>query len=214
MAQGADDSAIPVAGSIADAAKRFLGGVASNGTGERPESERNASRSAGKGNGVDDAGTIDPIQVAEKRRAGRPKLTPEQRAARAADARARASEEKDQIHLDPPEVPETLVGQISAVLYGLHIQMAMALQAPEMQLSEGESQQLAKCIANVGRYYVRFKLDGKLGAWVALITTSGMIYLPRIALARRRRAVAAPASPPAWEPPSNNPSDVPETLVN
>ena len=107
--------------------------------------------------------------------------------------------------VEPPDISSTVVGQIAQGLFGVHQMLSIGMQAPELALSEAESDALAKCVANVGKYYVR--IDGppnKLAAWGALIMTAGLIYVPRFMMASRRREAQAkvavrpeePISPP------------------
>lgn len=65
--------------------------------------------------------------------------------------------------------------------------MALALQAPELQISEEESAQYAKAIAAVARHY-DLGASAKALDWTNLLTTMGSIYGVRaMALVARRR---------------------------
>ncbi len=149
----------------------------------------------------DDAGTIDPVEITRargKRRGRKPGIS------NADYARARETGEspvKATLAVEPPDVSPTVVGQISQALFGIHQMLAIGLAAPEIVLSEGEAEALAKCIAGVGKYYIRIAADNKLAAWLALLLTSAMIYVPRVmAVQRRNDAMRAPKAARPIEP--------------
>jgi hypothetical protein len=72
--------------------------------------------------------------------------------------------------------PEELAKQ----LQGIHVMLAMLVQAPIFQISDTESLMLSKAILNVGEQYNVDLLDGKTFAIIQLVAVGGMIYIPRI----------------------------------
>lgn len=72
-------------------------------------------------------------------------------------------------------------------LQGLHVMGAMILQFPELQIADHEADMLADGIIKVSHEY-GLELSGKTGAAIQLFGAAAMIYLPRLAMLKKRRA--------------------------
>lgn len=150
----------------------------------------NAAREAGSNPGHSDTRTVDPVEITQNR-PGRKPWTEEQRAAaRAARAARKAEKEGVALEPEPREIPATVIGQWTALLEGIHGMLAVGLQAPELKLSKPEAEALATASAKVASYYSPMALSGKSGAWLSLVTTAGMIYVPRVMVMARRKNVS------------------------
>lgn len=68
---------------------------------------------------------------------------------------------------------------LSAILLSLHLMGSKLVNAPEFELSEDESKQLAKAITNVSDQYDIPMFDDKTMAWIQLAMVGGSIYGPR-----------------------------------
>lgn len=68
----------------------------------------------------------------------------------------------------------SMAGQLQA----LHMMAAVITKIPELQLSSGEAEALAKSLAEVQKEF-GFQISGKTAAIIGLIGTGAMIYLPR-----------------------------------
>ncbi len=64
---------------------------------------------------------------------------------------------------------------IQFALFGIHTMLASSLHVPELELTQGEAEQLSKAIANVAAYYP-VAVDPKTMAWLGLITIAGSLY--------------------------------------
>jgi hypothetical protein len=86
---------------------------------------------------------------------------------------------------------------LNALLYSLHKMGASFLHIPEMELSEEESQGLAKAIARVTDLYELPIVSEKAMAWIGLACECGKIYGPRIAAhsINAKKAKVAKAQP-------------------
>lgn len=135
-----------------------------------------SSRTAGSNERSADSGTIDPAQISGKRKPGRPRLTVAERSARAAERSARAPEAKEEVAVDssPSEIPPTWVDQVALALLVIH----------DGLLTSDEAQRLSKALCDVAKYYIKLTASNKTTAWIALMLTAGMIYLPK-ALAKQ-----------------------------
>ena len=159
------------------ASEQRSSGVLAERVGENRESPGQIGVGLGGDTGPVDAGAVDLAAVSEKRRGGRQKGYKWSDAQRAAHA-ARTKAKTEEVALDkaePAEVPPDIIGQVALGLVFLH-----ALGPAEMALSEVEATQLARALTNVGRYYVAFKVNNRGAAWLALVVTCGMIYIPRL----------------------------------
>jgi hypothetical protein len=145
-----------------------------------------------------DAGAIDPVSITKQRRKGRT-WTAEQRAEASERAKRRAGGEpaagtgskKARVSVEPEitPIPTKAIDQLTTVLAAVHSVVAVALNAPELALSDEEAKAVAESAANVAQYYGPFGVGGKTGAWIGFAGVAGMVYLPRLfAIARRRGA--------------------------
>ena len=232
MAEGTIEDKLDPAARARAAARPFVGDIPDR-IARRDENEPGGSIEADRDNArSDDARTIDPTQIgidAKRRGPGGRKWTEARKAAaRARHAAAReakdqvADQSQDGVERARVEIDPTVVGQVSQAIFGLHQMMAIAMQAPELALSDTESTSLSKAITNVGRYYIRIKLDTKFGAWMALAITSGMIYIPRVMAINMRKSIAPAGGPQPSPPPTVDdvmfdggavPSDLPSRIV-
>lgn len=64
------------------------------------------------------------------------------------------------------------------MLFGVHLMAATSLHAPELALTEEESEKLTNAIANVAQYY-DVTADPKTLAWWNLACVAGGIYFTR-----------------------------------
>jgi hypothetical protein len=159
-----------------------------------------ASGGIGSGARPHDAGTIDPVQITEKRGRGRPRKSAAERRERkrttAAKKRRSASEEKEPLSVDgepvaepePPEVPATVVAQFAFILTFAHSRFP-----PEFHLDNETAMALAKAILNVARYFIRvsFVVSNKWSAILALAMTAWAVYAPRFGAYNERLAMEA-----------------------
>jgi hypothetical protein len=76
--------------------------------------------------------------------------------------------------------------------------LAQRLAAPELHISENESQRLASAINEVASHYPGIDLDPVVKAWLGLAFTAGSIYAPRV-MAFRQRLSDARRAPPVNE---------------
>lgn len=53
--------------------------------------------------------------------------------------------------------------------------LASSLHIPELELTQGEAEQLSKAVGNVAAYYP-VAIDPKTQAWVALFAIAGSLY--------------------------------------
>lgn len=129
--------------------------------------------------------------AATPRRRGRPsRAESEARAAGAAEtgeakadapkaARPRSSKKSADAGLD--------IESLAKQLAGIHVIASMVTQSPELQLSEAESRELAKGVVAVCEQY-NLQISGKTGAALQLLGAAAMVYLPRLAAIRARKA--------------------------
>lgn len=135
-------------------------------------------------NKIEEVKPVETVEPAKPRR-GRPPAsekaddtgTPKATAPKTRTPRKKAAPSDQTIE------PETLAKQ----LQGVHVMVAMMTQAPEMQLSEPESLELAKAISGVCAEY-NLSLNGKTGAMIQLLGAGAMVYLPRIMAIKQRKA--------------------------
>lgn len=78
------------------------------------------------------------------------------------------------------------VGGLESLLYSVHMMGATMLKTPEIELTQGESQQMATAIANVAKHYPTTVIDPKIVDWGNLIMCLGMAYGPRVYMIRER----------------------------
>lgn len=82
---------------------------------------------------------------------------------------------------------------LSATLFSLHMMGASLLSSPTLALEEDESKNLAKAIKNVQRHY-DMPITEKALDWMNLFGVMGMVYGPRIFVARAKRKEAKDAA--------------------
>lgn len=131
---------------------------------------------------IEEVKPVESVEPAKPRR-GRPPATAKSTSeAKATAPKARAPRKKAAPANEPID-PDTLAKQ----LQGVHVMVAMLTQAPEMQLSDAESVELAKAVSGVCAEY-NLSLNGKTGALIQLLGAGAMVYLPRIMAIKQRKA--------------------------
>jgi len=134
----------------------------------------------GTGAGNVDAGTTeriaDPAAVTEKRRRGRPALSPEERAARAAEAGTGKKAPVQKAVTPPRELTKEAIDFWSASFYSFHLAAAFYLQSDKIALSEEQSRKLGEASANVARFYAPKLVDPKTAALLGLAQVAVPIY--------------------------------------
>lgn len=129
------------------------------------------------------------IQAATPRRRGRPSK---------AESEARAASEPGETKADAPKAARPRnskkaadagldIESLAKQLAGIHVIASMVTQSPELQLSEAESRELAKGVVAVCEQY-NLQISGKTGAALQLLGAAAMVYLPRLAAIRARKA--------------------------
>ena len=175
----------------------FLGDVSDEGTRNSEGGEREAVGQDRSDDDASDSGPVDLASVAAagKKRRGRSgvKWSDEERARR----KAARETKKDgvSVPVEPPEISATVVGQLMAILYAVHIGLAGVSHTPEVALSEQEAEAMAKAIAAVGKYYWQPVISNKLAAWTALAMTAWAIYFPRVMAIREKTTPRPVVSP-------------------
>lgn len=191
MAKGTTQGPNPDADAAAASKRKFLGNIPKGFAERNQDGTGNDTGAIGEGAKLDDAGSIDPVTLGNAARAsartGKAKRKYTKRAA--ADAASGKAKAKVVVE-EPADVPVNLVEQMALGIFSVHQMLAMGMQSPELALTQQEADALAKALANVGKYYVAIKLGGASGAWLALVTTAGIIYVPRIMTIRNRVAGA------------------------
>lgn len=130
---------------------------------------------------------VESVEPATPRRGRPPKTTEaDSTTPKATAPKTRAPRKKAAAPSDQAIEPETLAKQ----LQGVHVMIAMMTQAPEMQLSEPESLELAKAISGVCAEY-NLSLNGKTGAMIQLLGAGAMVYLPRLVMIKQRKTKEA-----------------------
>lgn len=74
---------------------------------------------------------------------------------------------------------------LSKQIAGLHMMIAQISQIPEIMISEEESKMLASSVALVCDEY-DLNLSGKTGAFLQLMASAAVIYLPRVPVIQQR----------------------------
>lgn len=143
----------------------------------------------GTGTVVNDPGTTHPV----KNKAGRPKGSgvgqgwSEER--RAAYEAKRAKEKvviEDEEEKEPLPYDEAIVAQIAFYIKFAH-------GSGDWALTDMEAQGLAGALAGVLKYHIRINLKsgGRVGAYLTLLSTAAMVYMPKaMAKAARKKAEA------------------------
>lgn len=177
----------------------------SEGSGE-PGSGSNGATGGGLGDGIGNvAGSTAPDPGAPKKRRGRPRLTDEERAARAADrgstANAPNTGGKEGVDLGFKKNDRK---KVEANIAGIHMMAAILTKQPILQLRPQEGKALSDAICDVADYH-NWSLDGQGGPFVlyaTLLTTVYGIYVPRIVAIKAAREgdtvvdfAEAPATP-------------------
>lgn len=101
------------------------------------------------------------------------------------------------------------------ILLSAHNMLAGMTKIPELAMDKGESDALAKGIANVAKHYDVVAMSEKTAAWVNLGQIAAMVYGPRFytAFSRRkenrpkRQTPAQPAQQPQQPQQPQRPSD-------
>lgn len=169
--------------------RKFLGNIP-QGLAERGEVGTGDNAGAiGEGSQPNDAGSIDTTALGNAARvSARTGKAKRKYTKRVADAATNGKTKTKVAVEEPADVPINLVEQMALGIFSVHQMLAMGMQSPELVLTQQEADALAKALANVGKYYVAIKLGGASGAWLALVTTAGIIYVPRIMTIRNRVA--------------------------
>ena len=79
------------------------------------------------------------------------------------------------------------IAALSQQIAGIHMLAAQITGIPEVQINEYEAQMLATSVVAVCNEY-DLSLDGKTGAFLQLIASAAIVYLPRVSVIRARLA--------------------------
>lgn len=130
-------------------------------------------------------GDQNPDTAAPKKRRGRPPKDPSKIREGVGAGTEKTAAKKNKYSMSD-------AAQMAQQLQGVHVLVAMMGGMPEMQLTDKEALMLAQSVVNVCNQY-DLEIDGKTGAFIQLIGSAGIVYLPR-ALAIRNRKIAERAA--------------------
>lgn len=108
-----------------------------------------------------------------------------------------------------PQEKATLTKTLSTGIYALHVTLAAGFKAPEFQLSKAESDEIAKCVADVQSAY-GVNIDPKTQALANLGAALAGSYIPRGAAFMARKKLESKAATKGQQQPQQQPQPQPQ----
>lgn len=82
---------------------------------------------------------------------------------------------------------EKSANNLARLLYGIHAGIAKLADMPELELTDGEADNLGEAVHGVAKLYKPTWLTEEAEAWANLVIVAGAVYGPRIIAARMRK---------------------------
>lgn len=76
----------------------------------------------------------------------------------------------------------------AGALKGVHELASFLLKIEELELEDAEAEKLAGALLALAKYYPGIDVPGKYIAWMNLLTTMGIVYSPKVATCKLRKA--------------------------